>query len=723
MKNVEGVIQVISVYPGAFGGAVFTGRLQGQRKILVCEASYKLILRTPISGETWFVKGIITKCEDYKNKAKLTDCNIVSLPEAAYVERLLKTHSGFRGFGLGDGKIDKLITEFGAENLCQTLNAGRHSFLSEVINPHIAHNLLSSWELLKNETETVAFLMKHKFTPALSKFVLKVAKKNTVERIEANPYSLIPFSSIQKDIWSLVEAVAEKLSIKEHDPRRLVGCLDFILHERFSDGHTAIKYQDLIIELNSILKNNEFAHSSVDLALDRRVACTFNRDDVIYIQPIGAAVIEAQVEKALRKLIVTQNSLFQSESVIRDVLEDYANEFQENNKYPLTKDQSNSVIMALSNNISIITGFGGTGKTTALKGLYTVANKLNRKVYIMALSGKAKERAKEASGSDETFTIHNFINIIKSKSNILNEYPVLIIDEASMVDIVLANKLLSVFRKTPFSIVLIGDSAQLSPVGAGLFWHKLINNKKIPITKLTKVLRTSEDSELHKTAMKCRGGEPVDLPEWRGELEGVFLISSNGTKKDLHKKLYSIVSEYKETLILTPHASTMMIDSSVSINQSVQYANEYGLEERIPCITMGQSRLIEGDPVIVTNNCYEYGLFNGNTGRLTKVFIESERLYGEFIFNKMTYTLSHDQCWELGMQPAFAVTIHKSQGSEYDNVAICAVKDSNLLERSMIYTALTRAKKLCIFVGELSVINRAIAKKNRADTICVGLNV
>lgn len=723
MNHFEGVIQVNSVTPGLIGGAVFSGRATGERRIRVCKASYKVLTRTPHPGECWKIKGWETKSDTYKTFITVEECHIVNLPAAAYVERLLIKHPAFRGMYFGKAKAQKLVSEFGAENLLQTLSAGRTTHIAEVVSPQIAEEIVKAWQSLQNEIATAEFLMEHNFEPDLAKKIIKVCRTDTVERLKQNPFSLIAFRGLHKNLWNAIEATGRKLGIAKDDPRRLVGAVEKALYERLSNGHTACSVNECVNLVSRTLDNRSFAQPAIQHALDRKAICATEVDGEKYVQPLGAAIIEGQLESRIRDLLSGQLSIFSgSPESIKASIDRYEEAEIKSLGYSLTDQQKSAVSMALLSRVSIITGFGGTGKTTVLRAVSEMALSEHRPVWLLALSGKAKERAREATGLD-AFTIHGFIQAIQNESSPMSVSgdPLIIIDEASMVDVSLMNKLLTLFDNESYSLLMVGDTGQISPVGFGLFWHKLAKEKLVPVTNLTKVYRTAEEGDLHKVAMQIREGELPVLPNWNGEDQGVYFVSCLSTGKALAAKLHEIKTQLPEAQIITPHMSARMADSGHSINERLQHSLGQSFER--PGIKMGSYWIKVGDPVIVTQNSYEHDLYNGNTGVMEDLKEEEGQLLGAFSFGHRVYFFSRSDLWEMGMQLAYAITIHKSQGSEYDATIICSVVQSNFIERSMIYTALTRSKKLCLIVGDQEVARAAVAKPNRSETLCVGFKI
>lgn len=721
MSGLSGVIQVSSVKPGSIGGAIFSGRIIGENKIYTCKANYKIITRIPQPGECWRVAGSIVGHDQYRDFVLVESCYIVNLPVAAYVERLLIKHPAFRGLSFGKAKVCKLIKEFGAENLAQSLTAGKVSHLAEVINPDLAKKVVEAWATLQNEISTIEFLMQHHFDPGLAKSILRVCQTDTVERLKRNPYSLIAFHGVHPNLWSTVEAAASKLGISQDDPRRLAGMVEYLLYLRLDQGHTACPVDDLRAHLKQKLPSTKLVDLAITSALDRRAVCVKKLQGMTLIQPLGAALVESQLEQHVAQLLSAQGSLLHgSPQEIAHAIEEYCSGMAASSGHSLTPEQKSAVLMALTNRISTLTGFGGTGKTTVLKAIVDIASRY-RPVHVLALSGKAKERAKEAIDRD-TYTIHSFlIKIHSGESDLSNGGdPLVVIDEASMVDIALMLKLLNAFAKKELSLLLVGDTGQLSPVGYGIFFHALAKSKAIPSTHLTKVHRTIGDSDLQKTAMQVRSGQLDTLPAWNGEREGVFLIRCT-TTQDLLAHLAKLKQIIPDAQILTPHMSDRMPDSGNKINNHLQGVLQHAEESQ--GIKMGKYWLRVNDPVIVTQNSYEHNLFNGNTGVMTGLASLDGEIAGIFTFNGAEITLSRMDLFLLGMKLAYAISIHKAQGSEYQTSIICSLSQSEFVERSMLYTGISRSKRLALILSTQEIVQQGVARPNRSDTLCVGFSV
>lgn len=721
MSSLSNVIQVSSVKPGKFGGAVFSGRIIGENKIYTCKASYKIITRVPEPGECWQLKGSIVGQDQFRHFVSVESCHIVNLPIAAYVERLLTKHPAFRGLSFGKAKVSKLINALGAENLSLILNAGKTSLLAEVINPALAQHVVDAWATLQNEISVTEFLMAYQFDPSLANSILRVCQIDTVQRLKRNPYSLVAFHGIHPNLWSTLEGTASKLGISPHDPRRLAGLVENLLYIRLDLGHTACPIGLLRDELEQRNLSPALANFAIHCALERRAVCVKKLDGITLLQPLGAALVESQLEQRVGDLMAAQHSLRHgSAQDLERVIEEYCSRSETNSGHALTQEQKSAVFMALTNRISTLTGFGGTGKTRVLRAIADISCTY-RPVHILALSGKAKERAKEAV-CRETFTIHSFLIQISRKDSALNNDgdPLVIVDEASMVDIALMLRLLNAFARKDLSLLLVGDTGQLSPVGYGLFFHVLAKSKAIPSAHLTKVHRTISDSDLQKTAMQIRSGQLNTLQVWTGEREGVFLIHCTNTQ-DLLNHLAKIKTIIPDAQILTPHMSDRMPDSGHKINNYLQRVLQQ--TDDAPGIWMGKFWLRVNDPVIVTQNSYEHNLFNGTTGIMSGLISSDGEISGVFTINGVEVTLSRMDLFKLGMKLAYAISIHKSQGSEYETSIICSLSHSEFVERSMLYTGVSRARRLALILSTQDIVQQGVARPNRSDTLCVGFSI
>lgn len=766
IQTVAKTIRVDKVYPGPYGGAIVVGEPIGERVELRCKLSYRVVTRLPGKGEFWQVEGTMADSSKYGPQLVATTCRPTDLPSASYVSSLLARHQKFRGFAFGRKKICDVIGKLGEEGLVKLLDHGNVHRLAEAIELPVAKGLVDAWQSLRSENATINFLLDHRFSPKLSRKVMSLCQEGVVERLKQNPYALVCLGGLNKNIWGAMEKCAKALRFSLEFEGRLVGGVEHVLYEHLRDGHTAIGKLDLLRRAERLLGSIKRAEYGLRLALEEKAVCVYPLNHEILYQLGGVGIIEQTLERRINVLVSgpRQTSLFDNdEERVRALVEIYNARARSNGAQGMNAEQRKAVVMALTTRCTVITGYGGTGKTTVLKVVADIATKsLDRQVYMLAAAEKVKERLRHATGY-KSFTIHAFINAVKKglEEISLDFDPIIIIDECSMVDTALFNNLLSLLEDKRYSLVTVGDAAQIGPVSFGLVWHRLAKLDFIPRTNLNQVYR--QRSSLHDLAMKVSFSNEKDLesivdaiPDWCGESKGVFFVPS--TPKSLRDTLFKVKSqvdgclrqrakakfqtsikgtgpleavalevrmkavddagEIPNSVILTPHISRRMLDSGDKINRYLQSC----LTPLAESLQLGDHRLRVGDPVIVTENSYDLGLYIGTTGTLISVSVRKGTASGCFRLDGHSNPvwLSIDELLDVGMRVAYAVSIHESQGSLYDAVLVTCVQNSPMLERSFIYTALTRSKELCLIVGSREVFRESFISPSRAETLEVG---
>ncbi|MHC1698995.1 MAG: AAA family ATPase [Geobacteraceae bacterium] len=720
MTICEATIQVRSVYPGILGGAFFKGMNVDQRKLLKCKADWRVLPIAPHRGEFWYVKGTLINHPDYGEQLHASESRLVGLPSPDCITALLAKHRFFRGFYLGTVKIGKLAC-LGDQVLVDLLNNGNSYEISKVVGSIRAERLVDAWSRFQNEVETSNFLMQHKFSFALLRKVLKITRHNTTERLKANPYIMVCFSGLTQNIWKKVDECAKSLSIPKNDPRRLAGIVEHVIYESLRDGHTAITKTNLINRVKKLLKAESYGEASIKYALERKVLiCLHSNNSEPIFQGVGPAYIEHSLEKRIKHLLsrVPQiDILTTKDSVTKETIDRYSNELEHSFKYALTKQQKSAVYMALTNRCSLVISYVETDKTPILKAVADVAKRQYRSFFLLTVAYKAKERMRQAIGHP-VMTIHGFIKAVEQKYVDINCDPLIVIDEASMVDAALFNRLLKLFDGKPYHLLAVGDTAQL-PIGFGMVWHKMAKSSCIPIMELSEVARQGSGSDLYKYAMQVREGYSEDVREWRGETEGFYFVEAN--RAGVRHALLDIRTTLPEAQILTPHISPSMPDCVDKINRFLQKCLNGGS----PGFPLENNRLRIGDPVIITEDNYGLGLFNGTTGRMISLDSRAGELIAGFEFegHDSLVFLDIEQVHEVGITLAYAISVQKAQCLDSEIVVVSCVVDTEKVERSFIYTGLMRAKRLCIIVGSREVYHKAITKLPRSERLCVGFSI
>ncbi len=716
----EAVVEVSSTFPSPLGGAVFKGIPVGERNAKSFRAARWVISRIPEAGEYWKVEGVIEPSKEYGDVVIVKNAFLNELPASTFIGRLLKNHPAFRGFYFGKAKVDKLLTNIGDFALVDILNNDNYKALMDAgLNESLAIRVCERWSELKEETEVATFLSENKLDSALANQILRLCKYDTVARLKRNPFSLLALSKSTDRHFKTIWSVAKKLNISPDDERSIIGCVEVAFYKELERGNTIVEVdraKDLVSKPLKIIRSSISSSKALAIALEQKTICVLEQDDSTYLQLLSSAYIEQYVETALVKLShkpLAKNAFSLDDEALVQRIKDYSEQLFLNHGYRLNEKQQKAVLMALTQRVSTLSGFGGTGKTTVLRAISDLAKTILLPIHVAALAGKAADRASQSIGEDAT-TIHTLISKIRDNSISLQNDPLIVIDESSMVDISLACSLLRAFGKHGVRLLFVGDTAQLPPIGFGLFYHRLVETD-ISQTSLTDVYRQAEGSQLHTVAMNIRSSKVHQLVQYDGQETGVYLLNPGG---DARKTLIHLRKDI-DCSILTPYSSSKYETSTTNLNPRIQGMINRPDESK-PSIALGNTIIGVGDPVIATKNCHEIGVFNGMSGAVVKVETVNNEVncWIKFEGRDKSLRLSKQYCWEVGLQLAYAITIHKSQGSEYDACAI--VIGSPLIENSALYTAVTRTKRLCIIVGTQEQYNDAILRPARYKTIRSG---
>ncbi len=658
--------------------------------------------------------------EEYKNAGKqfvVQDSRISDVTDTM-VEIFLVSQTG-----IGRATASKLIKRFG-NKLPSHLDNSDIEAISSVdgVGEVTALLAIHGWHEQGAKSELVEFIARAlKDNPTkirtITNAVLKAHqfyRDDSLAKLKENPYLLWAFCT-----WEQTDHLAQALGISSDDRRRLICAIEESLYLLYSEGHTAPPPLAVADKLDSLLGMKSLTCMAVYEAA---------RDDGFHTQRFvlraegcwslpAAFIMEVYVQaEMLRRATETSDLQF---SLIEDV--DTSGYLLPGN-HRLDKEQEEAVSAILKFGVVAVIGAAGTGKTSVLYAANDFLHRTGRHVLQVALSGKAAQRLMEQTGQ-QAFTIESLLIKLTSSSHLLDEYdlPVIFIDEASMVDLPLMYRILKAFDGRPLKIVAIGDRGQLPPIGPGLVFHKMIESESFPVVELKTNYRALAGSTIPEVAEIIRKG-------------GVFLPSRDVAIVNGRR---GVADEAVEQYLQHLDGGTVQIISAT--NRVMAQANrrlQAKLLEGAPTVPSAPEFRI-GDKVVYKRNDRRIGLVNGSMGTIVqlrgdRVFTEedaSESSPADIViefFNEGRVPLRLSQIknridGEWYLQHSYAITGHQSQGSEFGCVVI-ALESSQLLDRSWLYTATTRAKEKVIFVGDVSLIQKAIDSGNIADNRCVGIS-
>lgn len=625
----------------------------------------------------------------------------------------------------------------GADTLAHMLDTEDREAITALGVGRLTHNaetVLAAWKALRGEMEGVRLLARYQVGKRLSAKLIKYYGETVSTLLSTDCYRLLAYDRNTEALFNSCQHIADAMGYPEDDTRRLVGAVDFVLNYRLDQhGHTAIRRDTLATALARIFNDDSRANRAIELALNSK-AIEQAPDGRLQSRPV--AYVEATLEHRFVDMLTTHTA--QDEELLA-TLPYKALQVCIGAEHPLTAEQKAAIELPFRSRLSILTGGVGTGKTTVISSVIRLAHSLDINVFQMALSGQAADVMRRYNITHEieclARTIHWYVlpQEASQETDPPFEFPdncLIIIDECSMVDLSLMNRLMRVLPETA-RVLMVGDPNQIPPVGAGLVFHLLCQSEHIPIAKLTQPHRSAVETGIPAAAESISLGIPPVLPTFQftqpPPKHGVYFLPAHIDKSDpysLARVIYRVAEQLglSATQVITTHRKKT--NKWGPIVQSVHHINTYFQDQltQNKAPTIASWGLNVGDPILVRKNVVDVGgkgfdLFNGNLGTL----IRADKPY-TFAFGDHKRELDDDDIAKLGIQLGYALTVHSFQGSAAECVVI-AVTQSNLLERSLLYTALTRAKRTCVFVGDLSAFEKAIVAPPKWERISTGFGI
>lgn len=721
------VIAIRIQNPRGFGGCIFTGRaIDGDGNVVdassyfVVKASGVLLAGAEVQvGQWWNVRGLRSKLDREVNGFWMTEWQLeaetVNLlqPSGEHIVGFIADSEDFRG--IGSVKARKLWERF-HEELYALLDRGDIAALSTVLSEELAATAVMAWKIL-GDTRTLQWLQKHGFDLSIGRKIAAFFGNQTQLMVEADPYRLLSFCAT----WKQVDAFARRhFDIADSDPRRLQGAVEETLYRLFASGDTRVPITVLVSRLTSILEG-----ACVDVAREALAIGLSNGSFIIgangSVHPIGAWVMETTVARAmLSRLVEPNNAPLLYSAQVEAVIAAY----EAGEGITLNDEQRLAIHTSSANALSLIVGGAGVGKTTVLKALYKVYDETRTRIFQVALAGRAAKRMLEATGRPAS-TIASFLKTVKEDE--LAGRCVLVLDEASMVDIITMSRLCEMLP-AHVRIVLAGDTGQLMPVGPGLVLHSLARVPDIPKVELKVVKRYG--GEIAIAAQAVRNGI---WPELASDLTASIAFLQCAAPAIAHLVVTLYADDAENTQILCTRKNS--VDGTKAINTLCQ--NTYTRHGQSLLVYLDEfeswaaTGFYLGDQLLCTRNLWDWGLQNGSLGRLVEIEDKPKLLT-----NAEGVQIGHAIAWVLwddgerrpivesmldDLELGYAITVHKAQGSQWRRV-IVVLTGSRMLDRTLIYTAMTRAQSHVILVGDASAAQRAVQGLPRANMRMIGLD-
>jgi exodeoxyribonuclease V alpha subunit len=613
--------------------------------------------------------------------------------------------------GIGPIMAERIVKKFTLDTL-DTIEKTPER-LSEVdgIGPKRIAMIIKAWAEQKEIKEIMIFLQGHGVSSAYSAKIYKQYRERSIEVVKENPYRLA--HDIHGIGFIIADKIAQNIGIDPNSLIRAKAGVIYVLNELTEEGHVYYPERDLVRKANEILKVDQdvITKAISELSNEREIFIEdINNGDglkAVYLAPFYIA--ETGIALRLRKLK-------ESSSNIRPINPEKAIEWvQQKLNIELAQKQKEAVILAASSKVLIITGGPGTGKTTIITAVLRIFQQLKLRIFLAAPTGRAAKRMYEATGC-EAKTIHRLLEYSPQKGGFKKdqddplEADLVIIDETSMVDTLLMYHLLKAIPSHAH-LILVGDVDQLPSVGPGNVLRDIIESGIFTVVRLTEIFRQAQESMIVVNAHKVNNGEFPILKEIdRKDTTDFYFIQEEDPEKILENVITLCADRISQRFgfhrvrdiqVLTPMHKGIIGVSNLNIElQKSLNPNQQG-------IAHGSRMFRLGDKVMQTVNNYDKEVFNGDIGWVSKIDQEDKEITIDFDSRPITYEYSDLDEVVL----AYAISVHKSQGSEYP-VVIMPVTTQHylLLQRNLIYTGITRAKKLVVLIGTKKAL--AIAIKN-----------
>ena len=615
--------------------------------------------------------------------------------------------------GIGPVMANRLVTKFGMETLNVIETETRRLCEVEGIGDKRIGMIKKAWDDQKEIRDIMVFLQGHGVSPAYAAKIYKKYAKESVAVVQQNPYKLAT------DIFGIgfitADKIAENLGISKESQIRAEAGILYVLHQLSDEGHVYYPYEPLVEECKKILgvERDTIVKAFGKISFEKKIVIEdLNKEDIkennkaVYLAKFH--VCEVGVAARLQELMRVPKKLkaFDREKALEWV--------QGELKIQLAKNQKQAVKEAIEKKVMVVTGGPGTGKTTIINSIIKIYGRLGQRVLLSAPTGRAAKRMAEATGH-ESKTIHRLLEFspkeggFKRDENNPLDADLIVIDETSMVDTVLMYQFLKAVPKDA-TLILVGDVDQLPSVGAGIVLKDIIDSGSIPTVMLNEIFRQAKESLIIVNAHRVNNGQ-MPIIEGSGDSLQDFYFFIIEEPEKVAEKIIELCKEkipqkfgYRaidDIQVLTPMHRGLV--GASNLNTELQKHLNSSTDE----LVRGGRVLKAGDKVMQIRNNYDKEVFNGDIGRISKIDREEQEIIVNYDGRMVSYEYS--ELDEIVL--AYAVSVHKSQGSEYTVVVMpILTQHYMLLQRNLLYTGITRGKKLVVLVGTNKAV--AIAIKN-----------
>ena len=664
----------------------------------------------PLIGQLLEIKGEWVKHPKFGQQFKATTYKTVAPTERSGIEKFLA--SGAIN-GIGPAMAKKIVAEFGEKTLEVIAKSPNELLKIPGIGKKTAEKISTSYLEQSELTEIMVWLENHGISNTYAGKIFAKYGSFAIDIMEKDIYRL--FQDIEGIGFLTADKLAFNLGIQREDKRRIISGIDYALMQLCNNGHCCIPEMALVDKTAKILQvNNQIIFTILKERIDNGSLNTEVVGGETLIYPPYLYYAEKKV--AMRLLQLQQAT----EPLSEDNLSLFIKVWEKDNQIQLAQKQKEAIKACLHHGVLVLTGGPGTGKTTVIKGILSILKAQGLKIRLAAPTGRAAKRLSETTGQ-KALTIHRLLeaNNLAQDDNLQLGFSkdiddqldadVIILDEVSMVDIVLMHHFLNAVPDG-CRIILVGDTDQLPAVGPGSVLKDIIRSQKIPAIRLDEIFRQAQTSMIIQNAHIINAGRLPDLRKQYSDF--VFYELNDDTSitqkildlctKDLPHEGFDVL---KDVQILSPMHRFLCGVENLNLMLQEQLNPKKNQDE----LKYSSQTFRVGDKVMHIRNNYQKNVFNGDIGFIQD--INNEKLTVDYFDHIVTY--EKNELNELTL--AYASSVHKSQGSEY-KVVIIPLSTSHyiMLQRNLLYTAITRAKQKVIIIGSKKALMTAI-QSNRTQ--------
>ncbi|NLK52376.1 MAG: ATP-dependent RecD-like DNA helicase [Syntrophomonadaceae bacterium] len=613
--------------------------------------------------------------------------------------------------GIGPGMARRMVKKFQLDTLEVIEHAPERLLEVEGIGPKRVEMITRAWEDQKEIKEIMVFLQSHGVTATYAAKIYKQYGEESIQIVQANPYRLA--ADIRGIGFLTADRIARCLGISSDSIMRAEEGVLYVLYALMDEGHVYYPYQPLIDRAVEMLQvSSELIESALNnlltaqrIAIEEELENEGEPNPLVYLKPFYIAETNLARRLTALKQVPAQVRSFAVEKAVTWA--------EEKLKIQLAARQKEAVRLAVTQKVTVITGGPGTGKTTIIKAIIKILKALKLKVLLAAPTGRAAKRMQEATGQ-EAKTLHRLLEYAPQKGGFQRNqnHPLvaeaIIVDEASMIDLILMHNLVKAVPPHAM-LILVGDVNQLPSVGPGSVLNDLIDSGQFPVVTLTDIFRQSEKSRIVINAHRINRGEFPDLRKVGG-LTDFYFIQEDDPDKVVQKIIEMCKNRIprrfgyhplREVQVITPMHKTSTGANALNLElQKALNPNKKG-------VSRASTQFNPGDKVMQVANNYEKEVYNGDIGWIKKIDFEGQEILVDFEDRLVVYDFTDLD--ELVL--AYAVSVHKAQGSEYPVVVMPLLTQHYiLLQRNLLYTGITRGKHLVVLIGTKKAL--AIAIRN-----------